>query len=175
MNRSEKIILGGGCFWCLDAVFRRVTGVHTVIVGYAGGDIKNPTYRQVSTGTTGHAEVLEITFDPTIISLQKIFELFFTMHNPTTQNQQGADKGTQYRSIILYQGHEQMVLANHIIMELDTAGAYPDPIVTQVVPLETFYPAEDYHQDYFNKNPEQSYCQLVIAPKLEKFHKVFGY
>lgn len=173
MDNLQKIVLGGGCFWCLDPIFQNIDGVEKVVVGYAGGETKNPDYRQVCNGDTGHAEVLEITFDLAVVSLKKIFEIFFTVHNPTTLNQQGADKGTQYRSIILYENNEQMILANQIIEQLDQSGAYPNPIVTQVVPLETFYPAEGYHQDYFNKNPEQSYCQLVIAPKLEKYKKVF--
>ncbi len=168
----QSIILGGGCFWCLDAVFRGADGVD-VVVGYAGGDIKQPSYREVCGGHTGHAEVVKIEFDPEQISLEKIFEIFFTIHDPTTLNRQGADIGTQYRSIILYQNDEQMILANQIIERLNESGAWDDPIVTEVVPLEEFYPAEDYHQDYFNKNPEKSYCQIVIAPKLEKFKKVF--
>jgi len=169
----KTIILGGGCFWCLDPVFQKLTGVEKVVVGYAGGDIINPTYRQICSGTTGHAEVLEITYSPEIISLEKILEVFFTMHDPTTLNRQGADKGTQYRSIILYGNQEDMIIANQIIEQLDNSGAYENSIVTQLVPLEEFYPAEEYHQDYFNKNPQQSYCQIVIASKMEKFKKVF--
>lgn len=167
------IILGGGCFWCLDPVFQKLAGVEKVVVGYAGGETDNPTYRDICTGTTGHAEVLQITYNPEVISLEKIFKIFFTLHNPTTLNQQGADKGTQYRSIILYEHNEDMIVANKIIQGLEDSGVYADSIVTELVPLEKFYPAEDYHQDYFNKNPEKSYCQIVIAPKMEKFNKVF--
>lgn len=173
MKNLEKIVLGGGCFWCLDPIYRNLDGVENVIVGYAGGDIVSPSYRHVTTGETGHAEVLEIEFDGKKISLEKILEIFFTVHNPTTLNQQGADKGTQYRSIILYSNTEQMILANKIITVLDASGAYKNSIVTQIVPVEDFYSAEEYHQDYFSKNPEQSYCQLVIAPKIEAFNKVF--
>lgn len=169
----QSIVLGGGCFWCLDAIYRKTKGVIHITVGYAGGDIKDPTYREVCSGKTGHAEVLKIDFDPSIISLEKIFEIFFTVHDPTTLNRQGADIGTEYRSIILYQDNSQMALATKIISDLDASEAWESPIVTEVVPLEMFYPAEDYHQDYFNKNPEQTYCQLVIAPKLEKFKHVF--
>lgn len=170
---TQSIILGGGCFWCLDPIYRNLGGVKDVVVGYAGGELKNPSYREVCSGSTGHAEVLKIDFDPEGLSLQKIFEVFFLMHDPTTPNQQGADKGTQYRSIILYQDTEQMIIANRMIEELNASGAFDNPIVTEVVPLETFYPAEEVHQNYFAKNPEQSYCQLVIAPKIEKFNRVF--
>lgn len=173
MKNLQQIVLGGGCFWCLDPIFQNTLGVEKVVVGYAGGEAKNPGYREVCNGTTGHAEVLQITFDPDAVTLKKLLEIFFTVHNPTTLNQQGADKGTQYRSIILYENHEHMILANQIIEQLDQSGAWDNPIVTQVVPLEKFYPAEEYHQDYFNKNPQQSYCQLVIAPKLEKFKSLF--
>lgn len=169
----ETIVLGGGCFWCMDPIYRMTPGVTDVVVGYAGGDVKNPSYREVCGGQTGHAEVLSITFDTATVNLKKILEIFFTIHDPTTLNQQGADKGTQYRSIILYSNNEHMILANKIIQDLGSSGAYEKQIVTEVVPLEIFYPAEDYHQDYFNKNPEQRYCQLVIAPKLEKFKSVF--
>jgi len=170
----KTIILGGGCFWCMDPVFKMAPGVTNVIVGYAGGENPNPTYREICGGKTGHAEVLEITYDETIISLQKIFQIFFTIHDPTTLNRQGADRGTQYRSIILYKDEQDMILANQLINGLNESGAYVDPIVTEIVPLEEFYRAEEYHQDYFNKNPEQSYCQIVIAPKIVKFNEVFG-
>lgn len=169
----KTIVLGGGCFWCMDPIFRMTEGVTDVVVGFGGGETANPTYREVIGGKTGHAESLEITYDPEIITLQRIFQIFFTIHNPTTLNRQGADKGTQYRSIILYSDNTDMILANQLINELNVSGAYPDPIITEVVPLEKFYPAEEYHQNYFNKNPEQSYCQIVIAPKVEKFNKVF--
>lgn len=170
----KTIVLGGGCFWCMDPIFRMTEGVEKVVVGYAGGTEKNPSYREVAYGKTSHAEVLEISYNPNIISLNKIFQIFFTLHDPTTLNRQGADKGTQYRSIILYTDEQDAVLANTIIDTLNNSGAYPDPVVTEVVPLGEFYPAEEYHQDYFNKNPEQAYCQIVITPKIEKFNKVFG-
>jgi len=169
----KTIVLGGGCFWCMDPIFRMTDGVSKVVVGYAGGMKKNPSYRDVVYGKTGHAEVLQITYDPEKIELKKIFEIFFTIHDPTTMNQQGADKGTQYRSIILYEDDKDMILAHQIITDLNNAKVYENPVVTEVVSLEEFYSAEDYHQDYFNKNPEQSYCQLVITPKIEKFNKVF--
>lgn len=170
---THSIILGGGCFWCIEALFQGIPGVVSATSGYAGGELKNPSYRDVCNGTTGHAEVVKIEFNPDEIILKKILELFFLAHDPTTLNRQGADVGTQYRSIILYENDAQMILANQVITELNNSGAYKDPIVTEVVPLETFYPAEDYHQDYFKNNPEQSYCQIVIAPKLEKFKEVF--
>ncbi len=170
---TESIVLGGGCFWCLEALFESVPGVVSVISGYAGGDVKNPDYREVCIGTSGHAEVVRINYNPEIISLEKIFELFFLAHDPTTLNRQGADVGTQYRSIILYENPEQMILGNQIIASLDDSQAFENPLVTEVVPLEHFYEAEDYHQDYFKNNPEQAYCQIVIAPKLEKFNHVF--
>ena len=149
-------------------------GITDVVVGYAGGGDKNPSYREVCGGRTGHAEVVKLTYNPNIVSLKKILEIFFTVHDPTTLNQQGADVGTQYRSIILYQDKDDMILANQIIDQLNESGAYENPIVTEVVPLQEFYTAEDYHQDYFANNPEQSYCQIVIAPKVEKFKRVFN-
>jgi methionine-S-sulfoxide reductase len=173
-SSAQKIILGGGCFWCLDPVFKKIPGVTSVTVGYAGGDTKNPKYGEVCSGTTGHAEVLEISFDSEITSLEHILKVFFLAHDPTTLNQQGADRGTQYRSIILYENNDQMITANQVIDSLNQTGAWPNNIVTEVVPLEKFYSAEDYHQDYFNKNPEQSYCQLVIAPKLEKLKGIIN-
>ena len=169
----KTIVLGGGCFWCLDPIFTMTEGITDVVVGYAGGGDKNPSYREVCGGRTGHAEVVKLTYNPNIVSLKKILEIFFTVHDPTTLNQQDADVGTQYRSIILYQDKDDMILANQIIDQLNESGAYENPIVTEVVPLQEFYPAEDYHQDYFANNPEQSYCQLVIAPKVEKFKRVF--
>jgi len=169
----KSIILGGGCFWCLDPVFKQVSGVCAVVVGYAGGTEKDPSYREVAFGKTGHAEVLEISYDESVVSLKKLLEIFFTMHDPTTLNQQGADKGTQYRSIVLYNDTDQKKVIENIIKELDASDAYPNPIVTEVSQLHNFYPAEESHQDYFNKNPEQGYCQIVIAPKMEKFNKVF--
>jgi methionine-S-sulfoxide reductase len=170
----KTIVLGGGCFWCMDPIFKMTPGIEKVVVGYAGGSEKNPSYREVAYGRTGHAEVLQLTYDPEKISLQKIFQIFFTIHDPTTLNRQGADKGTQYRSIILYSENIDMMLANQIKEELNESGAYPDIIVTEIVPLETFYLADEEHQDYFNKNPEQAYCQIVIAPKIDAFNRVFN-
>lgn len=169
----QSIVLGGGCFWCLEALFENIPGVINVVSGYSGGEVKNPDYKEVCSGKTGHAEVIRIEFNSNKINLQKIFELFFLAHDPTTLNQQGVDIGTQYRSIILYEHTNDMILANTLIDSLNTSSTYENPIVTQVVPLEVFYPAEDYHQNYFENNPEQSYCQIVIAPKMEKFNEVF--
>lgn len=170
----KKIVLGGGCFWCLDPVFQKLPGVTKVTVGYAGGIEKNPSYREVAYGKTNHAEVVEMTYDSQIISLEKILQVFFTMHDPTTLNRQGADKGTQYRSIILYSDATEKSVIENIINELNNSGVYSDPIVTEVSELIAFYEAEPEHQDYFNKNPTQAYCQIVIAPKIERFNKVFN-
>lgn len=169
----ETIVLGGGCFWCLDAVFSHIKGVQSVIVGYAGGDHPDPTYDVVSGGDTGHAETVLVTFDPLIINLRKILEIFFVIHNPTTLNRQGSDVGSQYRSIILYKNNEELRQAKEIIKELADEGAYNDPIVTEIKPLEKFYRAEEEHQKYFEKNPEKAYCQLVIAPKVKKIRETF--
>jgi peptide-methionine (S)-S-oxide reductase len=169
---TKSIVLGGGCFWCLDPIFQKIPGVVNVLVGYAGGDKNDPSYRDVTSGTSGHAEVVRVEYNPKKVSLEKLLQIFFTVHDPTTLNQQGADIGTQYRSIILYEDTADMIVANRVIESLESSGAYSNPIVTQVVPLETFYKAEDYHQDYFNKNPEMAYCQLVIAPKMEKFNEL---
>ncbi len=170
----ELATLGGGCFWCLEAVFEQLRGVEKVESGYAGGTVDNPTYRQVCSGTTGHAEVVQVTFDPAVISFVEILDVFFATHDPTTLNCQGADVGTQYRSVIFYHSPEQKAAAEERIAELNTAGIWDAPIVTQVVPLEKFYRAEDYHQEYFRTNPEQSYCQFVVAPKVAKFRKQFA-
>ncbi|HER08647.1 MAG TPA: peptide-methionine (S)-S-oxide reductase [Bacteroides sp.] len=169
----EKATFGGGCFWCVEAIFERVKGVQSVTSGYAGGETKNPTYRQVTNGGTGHAEVVQITYDPGVVSYADLLEIFFRTHDPTTRNRQGADVGTQYRSLILYHDEAQRQLAEKVIGELDGAGIWENPIVTQVEPYDTFYPAEDYHQEYFASNPEQGYCRIVIQPKVEKFEKVF--
>jgi peptide-methionine (S)-S-oxide reductase len=163
---------GGGCFWCTEAVFQRLQGVEKVVSGYAGGHVANPTYRAVCNGTTGHAEVVQVTYDPAAISYQELLEVHFSTHDPTTLNRQGADSGTQYRSVILYHDEEQRQIAEQV--KAASAALYRDPIVTQIVPLDTFYPAEDYHQDYFNANPYQSYCQVVINPKVSKFRKQFA-
>jgi peptide-methionine (S)-S-oxide reductase len=165
---TETAILGGGCFWCLEAVYNELRGVEQVISGYAGGSVPNPTYEQVCSGRTGHAEVVQVTFDPEVISYREILEVFFTIHDPTTLNRQGADVGTQYRSVILYQSPEQEETARTVMAEVDSSGLYRSPIVTELVPLERFYPAEAYHQNYFELNPYQPYCQVIIAPKVAK-------
>lgn len=170
----QKATLGGGCFWCLEAVFQQLRGVTEVQPGYAGGHVPNPTYEQVCTGTTGHAEVVQMTFDPDVITYRELLDVFFSIHDPTTPDRQGDDVGPQYRSIILYHDDEQRRIAEEVIRELEQSGAWSDPIVTQVVPLEAFYPAEEYHKDYFRRNPERAYCRLVIAPKVEKFRRRFS-
>ncbi len=172
-NETELATFGGGCFWCVEAIYERVKGVYAAISGYAGGHVADPDYRQVTTGLTGHAEVVQVEFDPAVISYYELLEIFFKTHDPTTLNRQGADVGTQYRSIILYHNEEQRNQAEEIIRELDGAGIYKDPIVTQVEPFEKFYKAEGYHQEYFENNPSQGYCRVVIQPKVEKFEKVF--
>jgi len=171
--KEEVATFGGGCFWCVEAIYERVNGVHDVVSGYSGGDLEHPTYRQVSTGRTGHAEVVQITYDPEEVSYAELLEIFFKTHDPTTLNRQGADVGTQYRSLILYHNEEQRQLAEKTIRELEEAGIWKDPIVTRVEPFKAFYRAEDYHQEYFASNPEQGYCRIVIQPKVEKFEKVF--
>ena len=167
----ETATLGGGCFWCLEPLFKSLRGVDSVVSGYAGGHVANPTYRQVCNADTGHAEVIQVTFDPQVISFRDLLDVFFTVHNLTTPNRQGADVGPQYRSIILYHGPEQERVARQAIAELDAAGTWPAPAVTEVVPLEAFYPAEGYHQNYYAENPNQGYCRVVIAPKVAKFRK----
>jgi peptide-methionine (S)-S-oxide reductase len=163
--------LGGGCFWCLEAAYKELRGVEKVVSGYAGGKNPHPTYAQVCTGATGHAEVVQIRYDPNVITYKDILDVFFTIHDPTTPNQQGYDVGTQYRSIVLYHDPEQKAAVEQSIEDLATAKTWDAPIVTQVEPLTEFYPAEDYHQDYFEKNPEQPYCQVVVAPKVAKARK----
>jgi peptide-methionine (S)-S-oxide reductase len=165
--------LGGGCFWCLEAVFVELKGVERVESGYAGGTDPNPSYEQVCAGITGHAEVVQVTFDPQVISLREILEVFFTIHDPTTLNRQGADIGTQYRSAIFYHTPEQQAIATQVIAELNAAGLWPAPIVTEVAPLTAFYRAEQYHQEFFQRNPDQLYCQYVIVPKVAKFRKQY--
>ena len=169
----EQATLGGGCFWCLEAVYKELRGVERVVSGYAGGHVPRPTYEQVCSGRTGHAEVVQITFDPRLVSYRELLEVFFTIHDPTTPNRQGADVGTQYRSIILYHSPEQQQTAQAVMAELGAARVWDAPIVTQVEPLEAFYPAEDYHQEYFARNPNQPYCQIVIAPKVAKFRQKY--
>jgi len=174
MSKEKALAtFGGGCFWCVEAIFERVEGVSSVTSGYAGGHVENPDYKQVTTGSTGHAEVVQIQFDPEKVSYYELLEIFFKTHDPTTLNRQGADVGTQYRSIILYHSEEQKTQVQEIIRELDAAGIYRNPIVTQVEPFEQFYSAEAYHQEYFENNPNQGYCRLVIQPKVEKFEKIF--
>jgi len=169
-NKTEIADLGGGCFWCMEAVFERLPGVISVTSGFAGGTTENPTYEQVCTETTGHAEVTEITFDPAKISYAKLLEVFWQAHDPTTLNRQGADEGTSYRSIILYRDEKQKLIAEK--SKLEAQSDFRDPIVTEIVPLKKFYKAEDYHQEYYDHNPGNGYCRVVIAPKLEKLeHK----
>jgi peptide-methionine (S)-S-oxide reductase len=170
----EIATLGGGCFWCLEAVFDQLRGVERVESGYAGGETERPSYQQVCTGTTGHAEVTQITFDPAVISFRELLDVFFATHDPTTLNRQGYDVGTQYRSVILYHSEEQQVVAKERIRELNGAHIWDAPIVTEVVPFQAFYRAEDYHQSYFRDNPSQSYCQAVVSPKVAKFRKQFA-
>ena len=171
---KEVATLGGGCFWCLEAVFDGLQGVESVESGYTGGKIANPTYEQVCSGNTGHAEVVRVTFDPSTISFKEILEVFFAIHDPTTLNRQGNDAGTQYRSAIFYHTSRQKAAAEQVIAGLTTAKAFDDPIVTEVAPAETFYVAEDYHQEYFANNSHQPYCQYVVAPKVAKFRKKFA-
>jgi len=170
----ETATLGGGCFWCLEAVFEQLQGVERVESGYAGGSTPNPTYRDVCSGRTGHAEVVQVMFDPSVVSYQEVLDVFFAIHDPTTLNRQGGDVGTQYRSAIFYHSPEQMQIAERRIAELNAEQIWPRPLVTEVVPLEHFYKAEDYHQGYFRANPEQAYCQGVVAPKVAKFRQKFA-
>jgi len=167
----QQATLAGGCFWCLEAVYVELRGVSKVVSGYAGGTVRNPSYRQVCSGNTGHAEVVQVTFDPNVVSYRELLEIFFTIHDPTTLNRQGADVGTQYRSAIFYHDEEQRRIANEVIADLTAQKLWSNPIVTQVAPLDVFYAAEDYHQNYFANNPMQPYCQVVVAPKVAKFRK----
>lgn len=169
----EVTTLGGGCFWCLEAVYDQLKGVTDVVSGYTGGHVKNPTYKQICTGMTGHAEVTQITYDTDIVSLREILQVFFTIHDPTTLNRQGADSGTQYRSAIFYHSPEQQTIANEVIAEFSVEKIWNNPIVTEVTPLDVFYPAEDYHQEYYENNPNQGYCMVVVAPKVAKFRAKF--
>jgi len=165
--------LAGGCFWCLEAIYTELKGVQKVVSGYSGGQVDNPSYQAVCTGATGHAEVVQITFDPRLISYRDLLQVFFTIHDPTTLNRQGADVGTQYRSAIFYHDPAQRETAAQVIAEIEAAKIWAHPIVTRVEPIEAFYPAEAYHQDYFKRNPNQGYCQVVIAPKVAKFRKMY--
>jgi peptide-methionine (S)-S-oxide reductase len=169
----EKATLGGGCFWCTEAVYLELKGVVNVMPGYSGGHVKNPSYKEVCNETTGHAEVVQITFDPTIVSYTEILEVFFVTHDPTTLNRQGNDVGTQYRSAIFYHSEQQKQIAQEIIQSLEKEKVYKNPIVTEVTKFDVFYLAEDYHINYFARNKNQPYCQFVVAPKVEKFRKVF--
>ena len=173
-GKIESAVFGGGCFWCTEAVFDELRGVHSVISGYAGGATKNPTYEQVCSGSTGHAEVIKIEFDPAQISFRDLMTVFFATHDPTTLNRQGNDAGTQYRSAILYANEQQKADAAAFIKELDEAKTYKNPIVTTLEPLTEFYPAEDYHQNFYANTPDQGYCQYTIPPKLNKLHKHFS-
>lgn len=172
-SEPKLATLGGGCFWCTEAVFEMVKGAHDVVSGYAGGQIPFPSYEAVLTGRTGHAEVIQITYDPSVISYSELLEIFWRTHDPTTLNRQGPDIGTQYRSIILYHDDEQRELAEGLKAQLNENKAFKRPVVTQIVPYEVFYPAEPYHQDYFRKNPNAGYCQMMIVPKLKKFSQMF--
>ena len=172
-ERREVATLGGGCFWCTEAVFTELRGVENVESGYSGGSVANPSYEQVCDGQTGHAEVVQVTFNPETLSYRDLLKVFFAVHDPTTLNRQGADVGTQYRSVILYNDPEQKRVAEEVMKEVDAAGVWGRPIVTQLSPLKVFYKAEDYHQEFFKQNPVQPYCQVVIAPKVSKFRKQY--
>ncbi|HEY6838361.1 MAG TPA: peptide-methionine (S)-S-oxide reductase MsrA [Geobacteraceae bacterium] len=174
-ERRETATLAGGCFWCTEAVFARLKGVVKVVPGYTGGSVPNPTYREVCDGETGHAEAVEITFDPDVISFAEILDVFWHIHNPTTLNRQGADVGEQYRSAIFYHDEDQRAVASASKRQAEEARLWPDPIVTEIVPSGAFYPAEGYHQDYYRRNRLQGYCMIVIDPKLEKLRKEFGH
>jgi peptide-methionine (S)-S-oxide reductase len=176
MSEKEKCnlaTLGGGCFWCIDAVFSKLRGVVKAVSGYSGGHVENPDYQQVCTGETGHAECVQITFDPGVISYGELLEVFWKIHDPTTRNRQGNDVGTQYRSVIFYHDREQKTLAESYRDRLEAEHIWNRPIVTEIVAFEEFWPAESYHQDYFENNPSNTYCSLVVAPKIEKFEKIF--
>lgn len=173
-NGLDTATFGAGCFWCVEAIFQRVKGVISVESGYMGGTVKNPTYREVCTGRTGHAEVCQLTYDPSVISFDELLEIFWQTHDPTTLNRQGADVGTQYRSVIFYHSEFQKQRAEYFKDKLNQEKAFNAPVVTEISPASAFYKAEDYHQNYYNLNPNQGYCTFVIAPKLEKFKKVFS-
>ncbi len=173
MEKFETITLGGGCFWCVEAVFDDLKGVEDVVSGYMGGTTVNPTYEDICGGRTGHAEVIQVKFDPAVISFRDILEVFFAVHNPTTLNRQGNDVGTQYRSAIFYHTAEQKQIAEQVIASVGHGKVWDDPIVTEVVPAATFYPAEDYHQEFFRRNPHQGYCMAVVSPKVSKFRQKF--
>jgi peptide-methionine (S)-S-oxide reductase len=171
---TETATLGGGCFWCVEAVYLETTGIVSVVSGYMGGATANPTYEQVCSGRSGHVEVVQLTFDPNAITFREVLEIFFTVHDPTTLNRQGNDVGTQYRSVIFYHSPEQKAVAEEVIRQFTSEKVFDAPIVTAVEPARVFYPAEDYHQEYFANNPRQPYCTYVVAPKLQKFRKKFA-
>ena len=168
---TEIATLAGGCFWCIEAIYREVEGIKQAVSGYTGGITTDPTYDDVCSGRTGHAEAVQVTFDPTVITYREILEIFFSVHDPTTLDRQGADMGTQYRSAIFYHDERQRAVAEELIKNLNETDAWDEPIVTQIVPLDMFHPAEHYHQEYFSQHPEQGYCQMVISPKLNQFRK----
>jgi len=173
-EKTEFATLGGGCFWCMEAVFDEIQGVKNVVSGYSGGTVVNPSYEQVSTGTTGHAEVVQVEFDPTVIGFRDVLEIFFATHDPTTLNRQGADCGTQYRSVVFYHNADQKAVAEQAIAELESKNVFGSPIVTTIEPFSVFYPAERYHWDYYRRNPTSSYCRAVISPKVAKLrNKMF--
>lgn len=173
-NDLDTATFGAGCYWCVEAIFQQLKGVNKVVSGFSGGQVKNPSYREVCNGTTGHAEVIQLTYDPNVISFKELLEVFWTTHDPTTLNRQGADVGTQYRSAVFYHNEEQKKLAEEYKKKLNEEKVYENPIVTEISAFDTFYPAEAYHQNYYNDNKEQGYCRIVIQPKLDKFKKVFG-
>ncbi len=173
-NKLDTTTLGAGCFWCIEAVFQNLKGVQSVVSGYTGGQVENPTYQQICTGTTGHAEVAQIIFDPAVISFEDLLYVFWRTHDPTTLNRQGADVGTQYRSAIFYDSEEQKEIAEKSKAKTDASDLWPDPIVTEISQLDKFYNAEEYHQDYYKLNPNQPYCRLIIDPKIRKLKKEFS-
>jgi peptide-methionine (S)-S-oxide reductase len=172
-DQKEIITLGGGCFWCIEAIFEELKGVESAVSGYSGGAVANPTYEAVCSGTTGHAEVVQITFDPKVLPLKELLRVFFTLHDPTTLNRQGADVGTQYRSAVFFHNDAQKTATEEVIKEFESSKVWGSKIVTQVVPFKEFYPAEKYHQEYYSQNPNQGYCRVVIAPKIAKLRKQF--
>ena len=169
----EQATLGGGCFWCIDVLFQKLKGVQKVVSGYAGGSLENPSYEAICSGKSGHAEVIHIYFDPEVITYKELIEIFFTVHDPTTLNRQGNDAGTQYRSVIFYHNENQMMIAERVMDDIGREGIWNNPIVTEITALDKFYPAENYHQNYYNENSNQPYCQFVIAPKVVKFRKMY--
>ncbi len=173
-NKYETVTLGAGCFWCVEAIFARLKGVLSATPGYSGGELKNPSYKDVYTGTTGHAEVVQVVFDPSVISFAKLLEIFFKTHNPTTLNRQGEDIGTHYRSVIFYHNEEQKRISTEIISLLEKEKIWPNKIVTEISPFGEFYRAENYHQEYFANNSNEAYCKMVVAPKIAKFEKLFN-